>query len=276
MKRTLLACLLSLLPCSLVALYALAARERGELKLSLARLEKRQRLLEDEVRELKAAEAQVLTTVRGLETRGRTVAERLQELQRQMPCAGEGNGSRLASSAELDEVVSAVNELVDVVDELSSRAEGQFPNVVFDGGVPSPSGENTLKWLRSSDGNVGWDFNTVAKRAILRQNRKLTAKILQTAGFSPDGKLLFTGGPGGKNRIWDVATGTLVDELAGVLEHQTDSNEASQSTAEGTEAPPPVILFPDSSSWSPGTPEGIDAIPAEKGSTGTEDAGGQS
>ena len=149
-KRTLVACLFSLGSCSLLLICVIAVRARCDLELAITRLEERQRGLENELRERSVAEAQFVPAIRRLEARGTAVAEHLQELQSQMATAEMGPSARLVSSAELDEVVSAVNELVDVVDDLSGRMDAPL---VTAAGVDSGLAAD-FDWDGDGDGDL--------------------------------------------------------------------------------------------------------------------------
>jgi hypothetical protein len=102
---------------------ALGWRRQAVFEARLADLDTRLRSGEEEMRLLKEREAAAAMVLRGCVARGEALVGRLREIdERGRGAAGDG---QLVSRSELDEVVSAVNELVDTVDGLTATMDAK-------------------------------------------------------------------------------------------------------------------------------------------------------
>ena len=175
---------------------AAAWRREAGLEARLSALETRLRSGEEEIRLLKEKEASAATRLRACVARGDALVGRLREIdEKGRRAAGD---DQHVSRSELDEVVSAVNELVDTVDGLTAAMDAR------------------------------------PQAAVLQQlgNGTLTADSLS---LTPEGALLLsrgTGDPGFADttaRLWIAENGAVARDLLDVTRVMRAASDRSSA-----------------------------------------------
>lgn len=132
MKNAAIAFLLSVGICLFALLVHAAGRRQARLEDLIARLDGRGRAVEAELERLKSSQAGVVPVLRDCARRGELLEERVHALEEKIkraPLSG-GTAASAVTHEELDEVVTAVNELVEVVDGLSAKVEASSQSQV--------------------------------------------------------------------------------------------------------------------------------------------------